>query len=179
MSRTVKVILTTTILILALSILTIGSILISNWFFLPDGASRVPHRERLYFNGFSSNGERIFLTGTSDTGSPISSRMEGMQRMPPGRMSCASCHGADAHGGTVQMMMTGVEAPDIRWEHLTNEDHAEEHGEQHPTYTRETFERAVTEGLDPEGEELHWMMPRWDMTQAQLDDLIAFLQTLD
>jgi cytochrome c oxidase subunit 2 len=70
-------------------------------------------------------------------------------------------------------------SPGHRWEHLTNEDHAEEHGEQHPTYTRETFERAVTEGLDPEGEELHWMMPRWDMTQAQLDDLIAFLQTLD
>jgi cytochrome c oxidase subunit 2 len=179
MSRTVKVVLTTTIFIVALTVLIIGSILILNRFFMPDRHFRGPHPDRLHLKAYSSNGERIFLTGTSDTGPPISFHMEGMHRMPPGRMSCASCHGVEAGGGIAEMMRTRAEAPDIRWEHLTEEDHAEEHNEKHPAYTRETFIRAVTEGLDPKGKALHWMMPRWDMTHDQLDDLITFLQSLD
>jgi mono/diheme cytochrome c family protein len=105
--------------------------------------------------------------------------MEGMQRMRGGEMSCATCHGPDASGGTVPMMMGSIKAPDIRWNHLVEEQHLDEHNEEHPAYTAESFKRAVTQGLDPSGEELHWMMPRWVMTDTQLDDLIDYLQTVE
>ncbi len=89
--------------------------------------------------------------------------------MPAGMMACVSCHGSDGKGGHVQMMMTTVQVPDIRYSTLT---------QSAPAYTDETIKRAVTQGLDAEGKPLNWPMPRWQMSDAQLNDLIAFLKTL-
>lgn len=181
MNRTTKTILVILILLGAGTILTLGSITIANRFLTLDWNRRGLQRRGILsgLTNFQSNGERIYFTGTSATGPRITARMSGMHRMPTGQLSCAACHGEDARGGTVRMMMSTVEAPAIRWEHLAEEGHADDHGEDHPAYTIETFKRAVTEGLDPSGEQLHWMMPRWNMTDGQLDDLIAYLQSLD
>jgi mono/diheme cytochrome c family protein len=181
MSRNTKTILVVLILLAAGTILVLGSITLANLFLTPDWTPRGPHRQgfRPNLTNFRSNGERIYFDGTSETGPAITARLAGMHRMPASQMSCAVCHGEDARGGTVRMMMSTVEAPAIRWEHLTEEQRDDEHGKEHPVYTVDTFKQAVTEGLDPSGEELHWMMPRWDMTEAQLDDLVAYLQSLD
>ena len=78
--------------------------------------------------------------------------------------------------------MATFTAPDIRYGELTSASHSEEeegeHGE-HPPYTDETIKRAITQGVDPGGESLDWMMPRWRMTDEQLNDLIVYLKTLD
>ena len=181
MNRITKTIVVLLILLAAGTLLVLGSIAIANWFLTPDWNPRGPHRQGFQTNltNFRSNGERIYFTGTSETGPPITAQMAGMHRMPASQVSCAMCHGEDARGSTVRMMMSTVDAPAIRWEHLAEEDHSDEHGEEHPAYTVETFKRAVTEGLDPSGEELHWSMPRWDMTDAQLDDLVLYLQSLE
>ena len=39
----------------------------------------------------------------------------------------------------------------------------------------ETFKRAVTEGVEPDGEPLDEAMPRWRMSDQDLEDLIAYL----
>ncbi|MGD8633494.1 MAG: cytochrome c [Anaerolineales bacterium] len=181
MSQTWKWVFTLVILLAAGLILVSGSLFIANWLFdpvrVPVPAARQGFRRRS--SDFSSNGERIYFTGTSASGPVIRSRMIGMRDMPGGRMACVDCHGVDAAGGTVHMMMTVIEAPDIRWEHLTEEEHAAGHAQEHPAYTVETFKRAVSEGIDPSGDELHGVMPRWVMSDAQLDDLISYLQSLD
>ncbi len=91
-----------------------------------------------------------------------------MRRMPTGMMACVSCHGPDGKGGNVQMMMANVQAPDIRYSSLTQSG-----------YTDETIKRAITQGLDEGGKPLAWPTPRWQMNDAQLNDLIAFLKTLN
>ncbi len=128
---------------------------------------------------FESNGEQIYFTGSSQRGTTITPVMEpGMGRMRGSRLTCASCHGADGRGGQVQMMMQIVEVPDIRYETLIGDDHGEdEHG--HEPYTEQTIRRAITEGVDPDGEPLDWPMPRWSMGDEDLDDLVEFLKTLD
>jgi hypothetical protein len=74
--------------------------------------------------------------------------------------------------------MMGTEIPgDIRYHHLTEEEHEE--GEEHPPYTDELIKRAITEGLNPAGEPLDRTMPRWQMSEKDLDDLLEFLKTLD
>ncbi len=74
--------------------------------------------------------------------------------------------------------MMGTETPpDIRYHHLIEEEHEE--GEEHPPYTDETIKRAITQGLNPAGEPLDYTMPRFRMTEEQLNDLLEFLKTLD
>lgn len=46
-------------------------------------------------------------------------------------------------------------------------------------HSEETFKRAIAEGVEPNGEHLDWPQPRWSMSKEDLDDLIAFLKTLD
>lgn len=125
---------------------------------------------------FRSNGEQIYFTATSQRGSLITADM-GMGPMGSGMMACANCHGPDGRGGRVRMMMGSFVAPDIRYKTLTAAEHRE--GEAHPPYTDETIKRAITQGIDPAGEPLDWPMPRWTMTEADLEDLLAFLKTLN
>jgi hypothetical protein len=128
--------------------------------------------------GYSSNGEQIYFTATSQRGMPIVSDI-GTGMMGGGMMTCANCHGPDGHGGRVQMMMRTFVAPDVRYKTLTSEEMEHEGEEVHPPYTDETIKQAITEGIEPNGEPLDWPMPRWSMSDEDLDDLLAFLKTLD
>ncbi len=125
-----------------------------------------------------SNGEQIYFTATSQRGTPIFSDM-GMGIMGGGMIACATCHGPDGRGGRVQMMMRSFVAPDIRYKTLTSEMMGQAEGEGHPPYTDETIKRAITQGVDPAGKPLEWPMPRWTMSTEDLDDLVAFLKTLN
>ncbi|MEZ4864840.1 MAG: c-type cytochrome [Caldilineaceae bacterium] len=146
------------------------------------------------FTRFASNGERIYFTGTSANG-PISysggdyGPMAGRGMMGRGMMrgislACADCHGSDAKGGQHFMHMQLMDAPDIRWRTLTSgeeagDTHADEGGHEmaHEPYTPETFARAVRNGIDPAGNPLDAAMPRWQMSDQDITDLIEFLQT--
>lgn len=131
---------------------------------------------------FDSNGERIYFTGTSNSGDAIRAQMPGMHRMQGAGMVCADCHGPDGRGGTVRMMMGSYHAPDIRYETLTADLHEHEGDEgdheEHPPYTEETIKRAITDGVDPSGEPLAFPMPRWQMSESDLNDLLDYLKTL-
>lgn len=126
---------------------------------------------------FDSNGERIYFTATSDSGRPIVAEM-GQMAMATPMMACADCHGPNGRGGTVQMMMGSFEAPDIRYKTLTTEEMEHEEGEEHPPYTEELIKRAITQGLDPAGEPLNFPMPRWQMSESDLADLLDYLKSL-
>jgi mono/diheme cytochrome c family protein len=102
-----------------------------------------------------------------------------MHRMTQGMMTCANCHGPDGRGGAVQMMMGTFIAPDIRYKTLTSEEEHDQGQEEHPPYTEDTLKRAITQGVDPAGELLAWPMPRWDISERDLNDLIDFLKTLE
>lgn len=133
------------------------------------------------FRDYESNGERIYFTGTSERGGRI--RQCGgpsFGGMMMGRLTCASCHGADGAGGQHWMHMQSMDAPDIRWSTLASGEHGDhgEHGEGEEPYDDASFKRAVRDGLTPGGETLSSDMPRWDMGDADLEDLLAFLKTL-
>jgi hypothetical protein len=137
---------------------------------------------------FRSNGERIYFTSTSDRGTSITSTgvtssgdmmgnrssggmmnggsWGGMGRN--GNLTCASCHGADGRGGVHTMMgMQTMKSPDIRWSTLKSE------------FDAEKFRLALTKGQDPDGEkQLNRDMPRWNIGNEDLGDLITYLKTL-
>ena len=138
----------------------------------PEGLSGYSFEGRSY----PSNGERIYYTGINELGERIPFEGGPMWLYMHGG-GCVSCHGEDGRGGVPVMMGTEI-PPDIRYEHLIEEEHEEE-GEEHPSYTDETLKRAITAGLNPAGEPLDYTMPRWRMSEADLNDLLDYLKGLE
>jgi hypothetical protein len=84
-----------------------------------------------------------------------------------GRLACASCDGPDVRGGVHSMgMMQVMDAKDIRWSALEGE------------FDPEKYRLAVVEGIDPNGTQLNTDMPRWEIGNDDLADLIVYLKTL-
>jgi cytochrome c oxidase subunit 2 len=137
-----------------------------------------PMMNRLGIGGFSSNGESIYMTARNDAGQAITYDGGPGDGMMSGRLACADCHGSDRRGGERQMMMETFYAPDIRWSTLTG-DHAGNDGDQdeHPAYTNETIRQAITVGVGAGGRALSPVMPRWHMSEADLTDLVEYLQS--
>jgi hypothetical protein len=126
---------------------------------------------------FSSNGEMIFHTGYNQDGQKVPLKGgPGWIYMHGG--ACVTCHGAYGKGGGIPHMCI-TEAPSISYHHLTEEEHAEEEEEPHPPYTDETIKKAIKDGVNPGGEELDLCMPRWEMTDEDLDDTLEYLKTLE
>lgn len=134
---------------------------------------------------FKSNGQRIYFTGTSERGTPITytgGPMMGMMMMG-GRLACASCHGTDARGGRHMMGMEVMNAPNIRWSALINmqeeeDKHAESGGQKHHEYDFAAFKGSVENGRHPDGDKVNEDMPRWKMSDADLKDLMDYLKSL-
>jgi cytochrome c553 len=118
---------------------------------------------------FSSNGQRIYFTATSNSGERIT-YYGGLGMMM--RFVCANCHGPQGHGGRIAIMMQTLDVPNITWPELTAQDM------DHPAYTEETLKRAITQSLDPAGNPLEYPMPRWQMSEQDLNDLASFIKTL-
>ncbi|CAG1012486.1 hypothetical protein ANAEL_04430 [Anaerolineales bacterium] len=119
---------------------------------------------------FRSNGERIYFTATSERGTAItytSGPVSSGWMMGNGQLACASCHGPNGRGGVHNMgMMQTMTAKDIRWSALQNE------------FDADKFRLAVTKGQDPDGTQLNMDMPRWNIGNEDLADLIVYLKTL-
>ena len=65
------------------------------------------------------------------------------------------------------MAGTAIEAPDITYDALVKEG-----------FTDATIGRAVRDGLDESGKPLEDAMPRWQMSDADVGEVIAYLKQL-
>ncbi len=116
-------------------------------------ASFTTNGERIYYTGINENGERIPFTG-----GPNWLIMHGG--------SCVNCHGRDGRGNLVPMMCS-IETPDIRYTALR--------GEQ---FDVDAIKKAITKGIDEKGEALDYCMPRWHMSEKDLNDTVEYLKKL-
>ena len=115
-------------------------------------------------NGGSSGG----MMGNGSSGGMMGNGRSWGGMVGNGNLTCASCHGADGRGGVHTMMgMQTMKAPDIRWSTLKSE------------FDAKKFRLAVTQGQDPHGKkQLNQDMPRWNIGNDDLADLITYLKTL-
>ena len=119
-----------------------------------------------------SLGKTVYLYGTNASGRPIP--RSGVTGMMGSGVACANCHGANARGQTIQIMMSEVQVPDIRWSTLT----APPASPDDKAFDSDSFFQAATQGIDPTGTALKVFMPRWELTRAESDALIEYLKTL-
>jgi ABC-type branched-subunit amino acid transport system substrate-binding protein len=122
-------------------------------------------------------GKKIFLEGESPTGAEITVRIgrDGAQ-LPGNVAACGSCHGADGLGRPEG----GAIPSDITWGALARP-YGHEHpaGRRHPAFDERSLARAVREGVDPAGNSLDPLMPRYAISDADLASLIAYLKVVD
>jgi ABC-type branched-subunit amino acid transport system substrate-binding protein/cytochrome c553 len=121
-------------------------------------------------------GKQIYLRGASASGREITAYVgEASLEVPASTLTCAGCHGADGQGKPEG----GVTPSNITWSALTKPyGVAHASGRKHPPYTERALELAVTRGLDPAGNRLLNIMPRYQMTREDMTDLVAYLKRL-
>src|SRR5688500_11520878 len=121
-------------------------------------------------------GKAIYLTGISPSGRAISTFVtDATNEIPASVLPCVNCHGHDGRGNPEG----GVIPTNISWAFLTKPyGITAPSGRRSPRYTAATVARAITEGIDPAGNELTAAMPRYSMSPEDLGDLIDYLKRL-
>ena len=121
------------------------------------------------------NGERIYYTGISDSGRPIG-KYGGPMWLNMRGGGCVSCHGEDGRGG-VPVPMGSAIPPDISYYALTDAHQDPGNGHTHQPYSEELIKRAIVRGINAEGKSLNSTMPRWQMSDGDLQDLMDYLKS--
>ena len=122
-------------------------------------------------------GRQIYRTGTSpDPRALIEAVLApGDTRVPGSVLPCVSCHGEDGLGRPEG----GVRPSNITWRALTKPyGAARPDGGRTPPYTERLLRRAIAMGIDSGGERLDALMPRFRITRADMDDLLAYLKRI-
>jgi mono/diheme cytochrome c family protein len=108
-----------------------------------------------------ANGRSIFQTGRDIDGVQITAK-------PPALYPrCAACHGANGAGG--EKLPGGAVSADLRHAALVTR-------QKHP-YTLALLERAISTGIDNDGERLSPVMPRWQLSKRDLHDVAQYVLT--
>ncbi len=119
-------------------------------------------------------GKQIFTKGESPTGVTLEAVM-GDTAVPATLMPCSNCHGMDGHGRPEG----GVVPADITWSVLSHPKREEVAlSRKRPAYDDASLRRVLREGIDAGGNELEITMPRYRLSDPDLDSLISFLHQL-
>jgi mono/diheme cytochrome c family protein len=108
-----------------------------------------------------ANGKSIYQTGRDVGGAQIAAQH------PPLYANCAACHHANGSGG--MHLPGGAVSADLRYKALVT-------GQKKP-YTQALLERAISTGIDNNGEALNPVMPRWKLSPRDLHDVAYYLRT--
>ncbi|MBC7909355.1 MAG: ABC transporter substrate-binding protein [Pyrinomonadaceae bacterium] len=119
-------------------------------------------------------GKQIYVEGTSSSGRAIMAYLgDAALEVPGSSMACANCHALNGQGKPEG----GISPSNLTWEFLTKPyGGTGAGGRSHPAYTERALELAITRGLDPGGNKLLNVMPRYQMSREDMADLIAYLK---
>jgi hypothetical protein len=130
-------------------------------------------------------GKAIYLHGTLGSGKPLVASREGGMRIEGADAACVKCHqrsGLGAKEGNKSI-------PPITARYLLRPRASQRADLDLPyvegiradrdPYTDATIARAIREGLSSEGKPLDYLMPHFELDDADMDALIAYLKRLD
>lgn len=81
--------------------------------------------------------------------------------------NCAVCHGLDGLGLAMQAGDVAGAAPAVTWTALALRG-----------YDERSLRRVLAEGRTPDGRELSYYMPRWELSEREISALVLYLQGL-
>jgi len=129
-------------------------------------------------------GEAIYLEGKLGSGAPLTATREGVGPVTGEQAACVNCHRRSGLGS--QESRSSI--PPITGQFLF---HPKASGAdesqlpyipgarlQHKPYTDDTLARAIREGVDSDGRQLNYLMPRFALDGPDMSALIAHLRSL-
>ncbi|MFT5416132.1 MAG: hypothetical protein ACI915_002454 [Gammaproteobacteria bacterium] len=146
-------------------------------------------------NGDAAAGRSLYWSGLNDKGEPVTAIAEGDVEFSGTQFSCVSCHRpsgfGSSEGGHYVPPITGPrvfnpsEADRVeRFKEMFQESQPSSFWAQlreprlRPAYDETTLARSLRDGIDPNGERLNAVMPRYDIGDRDMANLIAFIRTL-
>jgi ABC-type branched-subunit amino acid transport system substrate-binding protein len=124
-----------------------------------------------------NRGKQIYFEGTSPSGGEITAIVGDEAALLPGSaMPCSSCHGSDGLGRPEG----GVIPLDIRWSELVKTyGHVHHDGRRHPAFDDDGVARSIIAGVDQANNVLDRSMPVYQMSQQDINDLVAYMKVLE
>ncbi len=137
-------------------------------------------------DSMTSAGEAIYRRGTLESGVPLVAYREGGIRMEGADAACVNCHRRSGFGvreGSIPIPpITGMYLL-RRGDHGTGDQSLPYVETMHvghdPLYTDATLARAIREGVDAAGKPLSYLMPQFELNDADMAALISYLKSLD
>lgn len=121
-------------------------------------------------------GREIYSSGTSPSGDTIRAYFgENALEIPAETATCGSCHGHDGKGRPE----SGVLPSNVTWQYLMRSyGHLHPDGLEHGPFDEESLRSYVRTGVYPGGREGDPSMPLYEISDRDLDDLLAYMRLL-
>jgi len=128
-------------------------------------------------------GKHIYREGKLPAGQAIEANVQGNLKLTGDLAACVNCHRRSGFGASEGGLTARTVTGPILF-NILNTPHPKMHSSVtasqriRPAYTDETLARAIREGVDSAGRPLNAAMPRFDLDNKAMDNLIAYLKTL-
>ena len=140
----------------------------------PGGAAQVPARDPV------SLGKRMYREGVLPSGELMTGTYAGDVSITGEQVICGVCHRRSGLGSSEGQEVVPAVTGDMLYEPLrlpTSKPPLAP--ELRPAYTDATLKRAIREGIGADGKAFSALMPRYALSDEDLDVLIAYLKTLN
>jgi ABC-type branched-subunit amino acid transport system substrate-binding protein len=121
-------------------------------------------------------GKYIYEEGRSRSRRVIMAKLQLGEPTPGHILPCINCHGADGRGADDYV---GVAPLNVNWYALASSGGHQHALRAHTRFDELSLARAIILGKDPDGNDMDKAMPRYDMAQEDVQDLIAYLKVMD
>lgn len=123
----------------------------------------------LVYGGDLQQGRAFYQNGVAIDGATIT--IAGGIQADVKNFPCQSCHQPGGKGG----FEGGVAVPSITWRSLA----VRRPTKQFTAYNETLLKRALSAGIDSEGKPLHALMPRYNLSDTDFENLLSYLKSLD
>ena len=139
----------------------------------PPAAEETPDPKRV------SLGKRMYMEGVLPSGEIMTGTVYGNITLTGEQVVCGACHRRSGMGSSEGQDVVPATTGDILYQPLrlpTSKPPLPP--ERRPAYSDETLKRALRDGVGADGEAFSPLMPRYPLSDAELETLLAFLKSL-
>jgi len=124
-------------------------------------------------------GHRIYTDGILPSGEPMTGLVSGDVEIAGDFVVCGRCHRRSGLGSLEGTSVVPVVVGSMLYEDLAlPTSRPPLPPVQRPAYTRETLARSIRDGISSTGEEFSVLMPRYELSDDAMDDLLDYLESL-